>query len=140
MTDSIWLAYGHPAWMLVAIALCLYALRLGLALRRARVSRRPPPGGARTLHLRWAKRAVALTVSGALLGPISVAVLRDWTPMSSFHGLLGGTAAVLFAGAFLQGRRLERGDGGARSAHALLAGAAVSLALAAAIAGFALLP
>ena len=48
--------------------------------------------------------------AGAALGPLSVALLRDWTPMSSFHALLGGIAAVLFAGAALQGRRLERGD------------------------------
>ena len=126
--------------MLVAIALCLYVLRLGLALRRARLARRPPPRGARALHLRWAKRAVALVLVGAPLGPLTVAWLRDWTPMSSFHALLGGTAFVLFAGTFLQGRRLERGDQTARNVHALLGGAAVSLALAAAIAGFVLLP
>ena len=140
MIEATWLAYGHPAWMIVAIALCLYALRLGLAIRRARIARRAPPPGARAQHLRWAKPAVAIALSGAVLGPISVAWLRDWTPMSSFHALLGGTAAVLFAGAFLQGRRLERGDRAARNAHALLAGAAVSLALAAAVAGFVLLP
>jgi hypothetical protein len=140
VTEAGWFAYGHPAWMLVAVALCLYTLRLGLSLRRARLARRPPPRNARALHLRWAKPAVVLTLLGAFLGPLSVALLRDWTPMSSFHALLGGTAAVLFAGAFLQGRRLERGDQAARNAHALLAGAAVSLALAAAVAGFALLP
>lgn len=140
MTEAGWFAYGHPAWMLAAIALCLYALRIGLSLRRARIGRRAPPPGARARHLRWAKPAVVLVLVGALLGPLSVALLRDWTPMSSFHALLGGTAAVLFAGTFLQGRRLERGEQAARNAHALLAGAAVSLALAAAIAGFALLP
>ena len=47
---------------------------------------------------------------------------------------------MLFAGAAIQGRRLERGDNRARNAHALLGGAAVSIALAAAIAGFVLLP
>jgi hypothetical protein len=77
---------------------------------------------------------------GAVLGPLSVAFLRDWTPMSSFHSLLGGIAALLLAGAAIQGRRLERGDDQARNTHALLGGAAVSIALAAAIAGFALLP
>ena len=140
MTENGWLAYGHPTWMLVALALSLYALRLGLSLRRARLARRPPPRGTRALHLRWAKPAVALALTGAVLGPVSVALLRDWTPMSSFHALLGGSAAVLFAGAFLQGRRLERGEHAARNAHALLGGAAVSLALAAAVAGFVLLP
>jgi len=135
-----WLAYGHPAWMIAALALCLFAFRIGLSLRRAHRARRPPPRGARARHLRVAKIGVALALSGALLGPLSVALLRDWTPMSSFHALLGGIAAVLFAGAALQGRRLERGDPSARGAHALLGGAAVSLALAAAVAGFVLLP
>ena len=140
MTAADWLAYGHPAWMVVSLGLCLFALRIGLAIRRARLAHRPPPRGARRRHLGVAKPGVTLALLGAALGPLSVALLRDWTPMSSFHALLGGIVAVLFAGAALQGRRLERGDRAARNAHALLGGAAVSLALAAAIAGFALLP
>ncbi len=135
-----WLAYAHPAWMIVALGLCLFTLRIGLAMRRARRARRPPPRGARARHLRLAKPAVTLALAGFALGPLSVAVLRDWTPMSSFHSLLGGVAAVLFAGAALAGRRLERGDRSARNAHALLGAAAVSIALAAAIAGLVLLP
>jgi hypothetical protein len=126
--------------MVVAIGFCAFALRVGLSLRRARLARRPPPRGARALHLRFAKPGVALVLAGFALGPLSVLVLRDWTPMSSFHALLGGVAAVLFTGAALQGRMLERGDRGARNLHALLGAAAVSLALAAAIAGLVLLP
>ncbi len=126
--------------MIAAIGMCLLALRIGLSLRRARLARRPPSHGARARHLRIAKPAVVLVLVGFALGPLSVALLRDWTPMSSFHALLGGIAAVLFAGAGLQGRRLERGDRDARNLHALLGGAAVSIALAAAIAGFVLLP
>ena len=145
MTDLLpaaagWLAYGHPAWMVFAIGLCLFALRIGLSIRRARRARRPVPRGARARHLRVAKPGVVLALLGFALGPLSVSLLRDWTPMSSFHSLLGGIAAVLFAGAAIQGRRLERGDHGVRNTHALLGGAAVSIALAAAIAGFALLP
>lgn len=140
MTAADWLAYGHPAWMVVSIGLCSFALRIGLSIRRARLARRPPPRGSRKRHLSIAKPGVVLALLGAALGPLSVALLRDWTPMSSFHALLGGVAAMLFAGAGLQGRRLERGDRAARNLHALLGGAAVSLALAAAIAGFALLP
>jgi hypothetical protein len=126
--------------MIVALGLCLFALRIGLSIRRARGARCPTPRGSRALHLRVAKIGVTLALTGFALGPLSVALLRDWTPMTSFHSLLGGIAAVLFAGAALQGRRLERGERDARRAHALLAGAAVSIALAAAIAGFALLP
>jgi hypothetical protein len=135
-----WLVYVHPLWMLTALALCLVALRAGLALRRAQAARRPPPRGARALHLRVAKPGVALISIGFALGPLSVALLRDWTPMSSFHALLGGVAVVLFAGAALQGRRLESGDQGARRLHALLGGAAVALGLTAAVAGFVLVP
>ena len=135
-----WLAYGHPAWMIAALGLCSFALRIGLSLRRARRARQPAPRRGRALHLRVAKIGVTLALTGAVLGPLSVALLRDWTPMSSLHGLLGGIAAVLFAGAALQGRRLERGDGAVRNTHALLGGAAVTIALAAAIAGLVLLP
>jgi len=134
------LAYVHPLWMVASLALCIVALRAGLALRRARIARRPPPGGARERHLRVAKPAVALVLGGFALGPVTVAALRDWTPMSSFHSLLGGLAVLLFVGASLQGRRLERGDRTARETHARLAAAATALALAAAVAGFVLLP
>jgi hypothetical protein len=135
-----WLLYVHPIWMLVALGLCLVALRAGLALRRAHASRRPPPPGTRALHLRVAKTGVVLVLCGFVLGPLSVAWFRDWTPMSSFHALLGGLAALLFAGAGLQGRRLEAGERDARRSHALLGGAAVVLGLTAAIAGFVLVP
>ena len=140
LADNGWLAYVHPAWMLVTLVLCGVALRVGLSLRRARLARRPPRPGSRALHLRVAKPAVVMVLAGAVLGPITVLLLRDWTPMSTFHAVLGGIAAVLFAGAGLQGRRLERGARDARNLHALLGAAALSLALAAAIAGFALLP
>jgi hypothetical protein len=137
---AAWLAYVHPLWMLVALALCGTALHAGLALRRAHRTRRPPPRGARARHLRVAKPGVALVLAGFVLGPVSVALLRDWTPMSSFHALLGGIACVLFAAAALQGRRLERGDREARHSHGLLGAAALLLGLTAAVAGFVLLP
>jgi Kef-type K+ transport system membrane component KefB len=126
--------------MLVSLALCLAALRVGLSIRRARRARRAPPKSARRRHLRLGKPAVALLLAGFVLGPVTVAWLRDWTPMSSFHSLLGGLAALLFSGAAIQGRRLERGDARARDLHAAFAGLALALALAAAVAGFALLP
>lgn len=126
--------------MVLSLGLCVFALRIGLAIRRARHAHRPPPRGARARHLSLAKAGVTLVMLGAALGPLSVAMLRDWTPMSSFHALVGGIAAVLFAGAALQGRRLERGDRAARNVHALLGAGAVAIALATAIAGFALLP
>jgi hypothetical protein len=47
VTAAGWLAYGHPAWMVVSLGLCLFALRVGLAIRRARLAHRPSPRGAR---------------------------------------------------------------------------------------------
>ena len=93
-----WLAFGHPAWMLVSLGSCLLALRSACAAR-ARLARAARRRAARARHLRVAKTAVVLALVGSVLGPLSVALLRDWTPMSSFHSLLGGIAAVLFAGA-----------------------------------------
>ncbi|MEM7412250.1 MAG: DUF4079 family protein [Myxococcota bacterium] len=135
-----WGAYLHPAWMVIALGGCVAALRIGLGLRRAYQKRTAPPQGARALHLRIAKPAVVAVLIGAIGGPLSVWLFRDWTPMSTFHAVLGGTTAVLFGGAALQGRRLEQGDRSARNAHAWLGGGAVVLGLAAAIAGFVLLP
>jgi hypothetical protein len=121
-------------------ALVLAALRTGLAVRRARVSRRPPPRDGRRRHLRLAKPAVVLVLIGFAAGPVSAVWLRDWTPFSSFHGVAGGIAGVLFVLASIQGRRLESGEPTARRAHALLAGGAVLAAAVAAVAGFVLLP
>ena len=126
--------------MIVSIALCLAAFRAGLALRRARAARRPPPRDGRRRHLRLAKPAVALILAGFLAGPASAVFLRDWTPFTSFHGIVGVAAAALFAAAAFQGHRLEGGRAEARNAHALLGALAVLLALTAAIAGFVLLP
>lgn len=126
--------------MVVSLGLALAALRLGLALRRARLRRTRPPRDARRRHLRVAKLAVTLLLVGFAGGPLTVWALRDWTPLSSLHGLVGGVAAVLFAGTAVQGRRLERGDREARTLHAWLGAAAMLAGLVAAVAGFVLLP
>ena len=134
------LAYAHPVWMVVSLALALAALRLGLALRRARAARRPPPAGARAAHLRLAKPAVVCIGAGLLAGPASAVWLRGWEPLGTFHGVIGVIAAALFAAAAFHGRRLERGLADARGAHAAFAALALLAAGVAAIAGFVLLP
>jgi len=90
--------------------------------------------------MRVAKPAVPILMLGFVGGPLSVWWLRDWTPMSSFHALIGGTAALLFFAAAAHGRRLEHGNADARSAHALLGVLGVLAGLVAAVAGFVLLP
>ncbi len=126
--------------MVLSIALALLAFRVGLRIRRARATRRPPPRGAREAHLRLARPAVALVLIGAAGGPLSSWWLRGWTPFGTFHGLLGAACALLFFCAWRLGRRLEAGDLDAREAHARLGALAVLGAAVAAIAGFVLLP
>jgi hypothetical protein len=126
--------------MVVSLGLALAALRLGLALRRARAARRPPPAAARRRHLRLGKSAVACVLVGLVAGPISAVWLRGWEAFATFHAWVGLAAALGFAGAAVAGHRLESGRADARPAHAGLAAAAVLAGAVAAIAGFVLLP
>ena len=126
--------------MLLSLALTLLALRKGLALRRARLRRTPKDPQARRAHLRLAKPAVALVLTGFALGPISAVTLRGWDAFASLHGVLGLIAATLFTATAVTGRRMEHGKAQNPETHALLAGLSVLIASLAAIAGFALLP
>jgi hypothetical protein len=126
--------------MALCLLLAAVTFRAGLSLRRARNARRPPPAGARRLHLRVAKPTVALLCVGFAAGLASAVWLRGMTPLASFHGLLGVGALALFVSTWRQGTRLERGDTSVRVLHARLGAGALLLAVAAAIAGFAILP
>jgi len=126
--------------MIGSLLTAALALRAGLSLRRARAARRPPPRGARQLHLRLARPAVVCLCVGFAAGIASGIWLRGFTPLTSFHGLLGCAALACFLLAARMGARLERGDATARELHARLAASALLLAVAAAIAGFVLLP
>jgi hypothetical protein len=126
--------------MALCLALAAAAFRAGLSLRRARLARRPPPAGARRRHLRVAKPAVALICVGFAAGLASAVWLRGMTPLASFHGLLGVGALALFVATWRQGTRLERGDASVRNLHAQLGAGALLVAVAAALAGFAILP
>jgi len=126
--------------MLTSLALVGLTLRAGLAIRRARLARQRPPKDARARHLRLARPAVAFVLVGLVAGVTSAVWLRGWEAFASFHGLLGGIAAVLFTLAAWQGHALEHGARDARSAHALLGALATLFAAVAAIAGFVLLP
>jgi hypothetical protein len=126
--------------MLFSVGLALLTLRAGLAVRRARLGRAPRDASLRRRHLRLAKPAVALLLIGFLAGPLSAVWLRGWEPFHSLHGVLGLAVASLFTAAAILGRRLERGRGSARTAHAWLGALAVLGAALAAVAGFVLLP
>ncbi len=126
--------------MIASLLLAAAALRQGLSLRRARALRRPPPPGARRRHLRLARPAVSLICVGFLGGLASAVWLRGFPPLRTFHALLACLALGLFLGAARQGSRLARGDASVRALHARLAACALLASIAAAIAGFVLLP
>jgi hypothetical protein len=126
--------------MAISIALAGAALRAGLALRRARLARRPAPRGARRRHLRLAKPALILMLVGFVGGWASAVWLRGWSAFETFHGVLGALTLLFFGLAASHGWRLEHGRGGSRQAHALLGALATLGSLVAAMAGFVLLP
>lgn len=135
-----WLAYGHPAWMLLALGLAFLALRKGLALRRARQGGERGRGKAVAAHVRVAQPAVLLVVAGALFGPVSAVWLRGWEPLRTFHGAVALVAAGLFVAAGWIGWRLHRGRSRAVDAHGWLGVLAFLMAALATVAGFVLLP
>ena len=129
--------------MLVALALVVLALRLGLKLRQQRQGRATsdrPRAELLAAHLRLAKPAVGLVLVGLVAGPVSAIWLRGWQPFSKFHGWLGLAAAALFVLAAFWGHALETGQNRKSGRHGITAGLAVLIAAAAAIAGFVLLP
>ena len=75
------LAFGHPLWMSVSIAIAVLAARSGLQMRNARRlgMRRAP--ATRSRHLRTAKLAVSLVAVGFASGPLSMAFLRGRDPL-----------------------------------------------------------
>jgi hypothetical protein len=126
--------------MLASLLLAALTLRTGLAMRRARQMRRPPPKGARQNHLRFARPAVVLLAIGFCIGLASGVWLRGFEPLRSFHGLLGTLALVLFVTAERLGLRLQGGDASVRELHARFALAAMMVGVMTALAGFVLLP
>ncbi len=134
-----WLAYLHPALMLLVLALGLVVLREGLRVRRARFLRQPFDS---RLHRRLARLFVALVVLGFGAGLASMGWLRGEPVFESVHSILvSGVLGSLLLAASL-GLLLERpaGPRRVRSAHLILGAGGLLLALTAAIAGFALLP
>ena len=126
--------------MTLSLGVAWLALRSGLGLRRRRVRRLPGLVELRSRHLRYAKPAIVLIAIGALAGPLSSWLLRDWTPFQTFHAWAGVSALTAFSATAVLGRRLERGLATARPIHARLALLTVLAAGIAAVSGFVLLP
>ncbi|HXX47400.1 MAG TPA: DUF4079 family protein [Myxococcota bacterium] len=132
------LAYLHPAAMVGVLALALFVLRDGLRIRRGRLTRRPVDS---RRHRRLARVVVILAIAGFGSGLVSMAFLRDKPLFTSFHAWLASGALAGFSAGGSLGLALERrGRGPLRNWHALTASAGLLLGLAAAVAGFAILP
>ncbi|MFP6640182.1 MAG: DUF4079 family protein [Myxococcota bacterium] len=134
------MAFVHPAFMLSLLVLIVVVLRLGLALRRRRISGVAPGRERIEQHVRWARPAVLLLVLGLLGGLVSAIWLRDWAPLGTLHSWLGVLTASLFVTAAWLGRALRLGRSRASAVHGAVALAGVALAALAAVAGFVLLP
>ena len=140
-----WLAYLHPAAMLAVLALGLLVLREGLRVRRNRLGGNPagriPPAGAAARHRRLGKVFVLLAGAGFASGLASMGWIRGEALFESVHAVLATAALVGFAAGGALGLWLERHPASsARAAHAIAAGGGLLVGLAAAIAGFAILP
>ncbi len=94
-----WLAYAHPLAMVLILLLAVWVLRLGLALRRARLARRPADSAR---HARLARWVVPLVVVGWGAGLASMAWLRGGPALQSVHFPLA-SSALLGAGCLLLG-------------------------------------
>ena len=133
-----WLAFAHPAGMIVVIVLALFVLREGLRIRQHRLRRRPFDA---SRHRRLARWLVAAVLLGALAGLGSMAWLREKPLAESVHFPLAAAAALGISAAGGLGLLLERGASlQVRTVHALCGGIGVLLALDAAVAGMAILP
>ena len=132
-----WLAYAHPLAMVALLGLGVRVLLDGLRIRRARLlggradSRR---------HRRLARWFAGLLVPGFAGGLASMLWLRSERPFESVHFALVSAATVCLLAAAALGLRLERGRPANRDVHAALGATGLLLALAAAVAGFAILP
>ena len=143
MNEATWLrvlAFVHPAWMMVSLALAVATARLGLEIRRRRRNGKPVGASLRARHLRFGKRAIGLIAIGFVAGPLSMLFVRERESFDSFHGILGIIVLGLFSFTGWSGRALARGDREVRELHRIAAASAIGAALLSAIAGFVLLP
>jgi hypothetical protein len=134
------LAYLHPLWMLVSLALAIATLRVGLRLRRARRLGGRKSAADYRRHLRLAKPTLAAISLGFAGGIASSIWLRGWDALATTHGAVAVAALLAFVATGVLGHRLENGDRAPLEWHARLAGVATLLAAAAIGTGFVLLP
>jgi hypothetical protein len=119
------------------LGLGLVVLLEGIEIRRARIVGRPRDS---RRHRRFARVFVVLVALGFASGLYSMGVLREKEVFGSVHAWVTSTALAGFLAAATLGFQLERNPrSGVRGPHALVGGAALLIAFAAAVAGFAIL-
>jgi len=123
------LVYLHPIAMVFVLALGLFVLREGLAVRDGRLTRRPRSSAR---HRRLGKIVVVLALAGFGAGLASMGLLHAWLGLGAFLGFsIGGAIGLSLE------RRIRALP---RSIHAVTASIGLLLGLAAAVAGLAILP
>lgn len=135
--ETLYLAYLHPIFGAIVLALLVYVASLGLRLRTVRRGR--PRLAA--LHARlapWAYAGVLISWAGGLLS--SWLLRGDLEVARTFHFRTGLLIAVLLSGSALTARRLSRGSAGARELHPWLGAVAALLAAAQAVTGLRIMP
>lgn len=134
------LAFLHPAWMISTLAMAIATARLGLEIRRRRLTGRSITKELRLRHIGFGRRTLVMVAVGFLAGPVSMVLFRDRVPFESLHGVLGVIVLGLFAWTGWSGRALARGRQDARDVHRIAAASSVAAAMLSAVAGFILLP
>jgi Protein of unknown function (DUF4079) len=134
------LAFVHPAWMLMSLALAIATARLGLIMRRRRLAGQPAGADLRRRHLRFGKTSLVAIAIGFVIGPVSMVLIRERPAFDSFHSVLGLIVAGLFLWTGWSGRALSRGRQDARDIHRIAAASSLAAAAVSAVAGFILLP
>ncbi len=134
------LVYLHPVMATAALLLAWVVFRQGFHQRTLRLRRKPAPEGSYARHVRLGPWSSGLLIASALGGFGSAILLRGWKPLSTFHGWLGVTSAVLFGLMWWLGRRLARGDKALAGRHGLIGVLSLFAAGLTGILGISLLP
>jgi hypothetical protein len=140
-----WLAFLHPVWQTMGIALGFMALREGLALRRRRrtLSRDISHGTQRSHHARLGKYSLGIIGSGYLLGIGELWFVRGESVLRSAHFYVATIAIVLFCWGAWYGFAMLHGtaiSAEQRDLHGFLLPLALLMMVAAGLFGLKLLP
>jgi hypothetical protein len=140
-----WVAFVHPIWQAVGLAVGFAALRQGLALRRRRRQGKwaEMPHASRRRHARLGKACWGILASGYGLGIAELWAIRGEPALRSAHFYFATLALALFCWGALYGLRLLRGtpaQAADRDLHGFLLPLALLLMVGVALLGLPLLP